>query len=63
MGSLYIEEDGWKIIGPTDAGPQKLGTGGEMAVWQSNDEGATWVKTQQLTANKQTKSLLRTKAA
>ncbi|MEJ7768754.1 MAG: BNR-4 repeat-containing protein [Chitinophagaceae bacterium] len=22
MGSLYIDKDGWKIIGPTDAGPQ-----------------------------------------
>ena len=45
MGSLYIEDDGtWKIIAPTEAGPQKHGAGGEIAMWTSNDQGKTWRK-------------------
>lgn len=51
MGSLYIEADRWQIIGPTEAGPQKFGTGGEMALWQSNDEGRSWKKVRALTGN------------
>jgi hypothetical protein len=35
MGSLYIEKNTWRIIGPTDAGPQPYGTGGEMVLWTS----------------------------
>lgn len=49
MGSLYIQGDHWQIIGPTEAGPQPWGSGGEMARWESRDEGKTWKKTQQLT--------------
>jgi hypothetical protein len=49
MGSLYIEGDHWQIIGPTETGPQQWGTGGEMALWESKDGGATWNKTRQLT--------------
>ncbi|NQU44474.1 BNR-4 repeat-containing protein, partial [bacterium] len=31
MGSLYVEDDGtWRIIAPTEPGPQRHGTGGEM---------------------------------
>ena len=49
-GSLSIEDDGtWRIIGPTEARPQALKTGGEIAMWTSNDEGKTWKKVQQLT--------------
>ena len=44
MGSLYIEKNGWLIIGPTEHGPQKWGTGGEMVLWESRDEGETWEK-------------------
>ncbi len=52
MGSLYIEADGtWRIIGPTEAGPQKLGTGGEMAMWTSTDQGRNWTKVKDLTRN------------
>ncbi len=51
MGSLYIEDNRWRIIGPTEAGPQKFGTGGEMALWQSNDEGVTWKKIKDITHN------------
>jgi hypothetical protein len=50
FGSLYIEEDGtWRIIAPTEPGPQPGTTGGEMAVWISTDEGASWRKTLDLT--------------
>jgi hypothetical protein len=52
MGSLYIEDDGtWRIIGPTEPGPQYHGTGGEMAMWLSKDEGCTWEKACDLTRN------------
>ncbi|MEI6276340.1 MAG: BNR-4 repeat-containing protein [Prolixibacteraceae bacterium] len=53
MGSLYIENVLWRIVGPTEPGPQKLGTGGEMAIWESSDEGKTWVKTRNVTHNSQ----------
>ena len=50
MGSLYIEPDGiWRVIGPTEAGPQYHGTGGEMALWTSEDEGETWRKVRDVT--------------
>lgn len=51
MGSLYIADNHWQIIGPTEAGPQKFGTGGEMALWESKDEGQSWQKKRVLTAN------------
>jgi hypothetical protein len=54
MGSLYVEPDGtWRIIGPTEPGPQRLGTGGEMAVWISRDQGTTWTKARDITHNSQ----------
>jgi len=50
MGSLYIEEPNlWKIIGPTETGPQPFNPGGEMALWTSTDQGKSWTKTRQLT--------------
>jgi hypothetical protein len=50
-GSLYIEEDGtWRIIAPTESGPQPYNPGGEMALWTSADQGATWRKVRQLTS-------------
>jgi len=49
-GSLYIEDDGtWKIIGPIGAGPQPWGTGGEIELWTSADQGATWAKQRDVT--------------
>lgn len=50
MGSLYIEKNHWQIVGPTDAGPQHYGTGGEMVMWESEDAGKTWKKKRKLTA-------------
>jgi len=50
-GSLYIEGPAWRFIAPTGAGPQKWGTGGEVEVWTSRDDGRTWAKTGALTHN------------
>lgn len=50
MGSLYIKDNRWKIIGPTEAGPQYHGAGGEIAIWLSNDGGVTWKKDRLLTS-------------
>lgn len=50
MGSLYIEKDEWRIIGPTEEGPQKDGTGGEIALWVSRDDGASWKKEKNITS-------------
>ena len=42
-GSLYVEADGaWRIIAPTESGPQAFNPGGEVAVWTSQDSGKTW---------------------
>lgn len=50
MGSLYIEADGlWRVIGPTEPGPQTHGTGGEIAVWISADQGQSWKKAGDIT--------------
>ena len=44
-GSLYIETDGtWRVIAPTAPGPQPWGTGGDMEMWVSRDQGAKWEK-------------------
>ena len=50
MGSLYTEDDDqWRLIIPSEPGPQYWGTGGEMALWVSTDQGATWRKERQIT--------------
>lgn len=52
MGSLYIESDGtWRIIAPTEPGPQYWGAGGEIAVWTSRNHGETWRRLRQVTRN------------
>jgi hypothetical protein len=51
-GSLYVEEDGaWRVIAPTEPGPQPFNPGGEMVMWLSKDQGGTWDKVAQLTQN------------
>ncbi len=50
MGSLYITGDVWKVIGPTEPGPQQYGTGGEMALWSTHDRGVTWQRERTITA-------------
>lgn len=51
MGQLWVEGDTWRILGPTETGPQRWGTGGEVALWESMDSGKSWVKKKQLTEN------------
>ena len=50
-GCLHIEPDGaWRLIGPTETGPQPYNPGGEVALWTSADQGHSWDKVRQLTA-------------
>ena len=50
MGSLYLEDDEtWRVIGPTETGPQPYNPGGEIAMWVTRDAGQTWKKVRQLT--------------
>ena len=51
MGSIYVRGKEWVIVGPTEAGPQKWGTGGEMVLWRSKDEGKSWIKVRNVTKN------------
>jgi hypothetical protein len=50
MGSLYLDGPVWRIIAPTDPGPQPCHTGGEMVVWESANLGRTWRRGPTLTA-------------
>lgn len=60
MGSLYVSDKEWKIVGPTESGPQKWGVGGELAIWLSTDKGKTWKREKILTKNsKQSHSYVR----
>ena len=50
FGSLYLEPDGtWRLIAPTDPGPQPFGTGGEVVMWTSSNQGASWERLKTLT--------------
>jgi hypothetical protein len=49
MGSLFISDKEWRIIGPTEPGPRLYGTGGEVALWNSTDNGIQWVKAHNIT--------------
>jgi putative BNR repeat neuraminidase len=52
MGSLYLENnDTWRIIAPTQTGPQPYNPGGEIALWISKDRGQAWKMSKQVTRN------------
>ena len=52
FGELWFAaEDDWRLIAPTQAGPQAYNPGGEVAMWRSVDQGATWNQVRQMTAN------------
>ncbi len=49
-GSLWIKPDGsWRVIAPSETGPQPYNPGGEAALWLSEDQGETWRRRKQLT--------------
>jgi hypothetical protein len=48
-GPLYVDDREWRVIAPTEPGPQPWSTGGEMVLWTSRNEGTTWMKQKQLT--------------
>jgi len=50
MGSLFMEGNVWKIVAPTEIGPQKYGVGGEIVIWKSENAGLDWKREKQLTA-------------
>jgi hypothetical protein len=51
VGSIYIEKKGsWKVIAPTQMGPQPYNTGGEMEMWVSKNKGESWTKVKELTS-------------
>ena len=49
MGSLYVDGKVWRVIAPTETGPQAFNPGGEIAVWESKDSGRTWKQSKKLT--------------
>lgn len=49
MGSLFVSNDEWTVIAPTEDSPQRYGGGGEVVVWSSRDKGKTWNKIEQIT--------------
>lgn len=49
VGSLYVTKRKWLVVGPSEKGPQEWGTGGEMALWQSRNEGESWKKVRNIT--------------
>lgn len=51
MGSLFISDKEWRIVGPTENGRQAWGVGGEIVIWKSSDKGNSWRKEKQLTLN------------
>ncbi|MBD3352406.1 MAG: hypothetical protein GF364_13040 [Candidatus Lokiarchaeota archaeon] len=51
-GCIHIEEDGkWRIIGPTEVGPQPFNPGGEICMWISENNGKRWENIHQMTKN------------
>ncbi len=51
MGSLYIAPDGqWRLIAPTQTGPQAYNPGGEVEMWISNDRGNSWKNEKSITS-------------
>ncbi len=52
FGQLDIQRDGsWRIVATTDPGPKPFLTGGEVVMWNSADQGATWARLATVTQN------------
>jgi putative BNR repeat neuraminidase len=53
-GPLYVESDTtWRVIAPTQTGPQPYNPGGEIAIWLTEDAGNTWRMVRQITNDSQ----------
>ncbi|MCS7026592.1 MAG: BNR repeat-containing protein [Bryobacteraceae bacterium] len=51
FGAIWIEPGGtWRIIAPTEPGPQPYMAGGDMVMWLSRDRGGSWKRVKRLTA-------------
>ncbi len=50
-GSIWVEGREWTVIAPTDAGPQKWCTGGEVVMWKSRNAGKSWKRIAVLTSD------------
>ncbi|MEZ6097203.1 MAG: BNR-4 repeat-containing protein [Pirellulaceae bacterium] len=49
-GELWLKsKDQWLLLAPTTPGPQQFNPGGEVCIWESNDQGATWRQIRKLT--------------
>lgn len=51
MGSLYVQGNIWKIIGPVEPGAQPFGTGGDLVLLESRDQGKSWKNVKAITHN------------
>jgi hypothetical protein len=51
MGSLYVQGKTWQIIGPVEAGPQPYGTGGNLTMLKSTNQGRSWTAVKAITKN------------
>ncbi len=50
FGAMYLEaDDRWRLIAPTEPGPQPTSAGGEVVMWISRDQGESWTQVKQLT--------------
>lgn len=49
MGSLFITDEIWTVVAPTENSPQRYGGGGEVVMWQSSDQGKSWNKSRKVT--------------
>jgi len=50
FGELWRNGDNdWRVIGPTEPGPQPYNPGGEIVIWKSTDRGASWTRVRQMT--------------
>jgi len=54
VGSIHIEDDVWRVFAPAEPGPQRWGSGGEVAIWRSENQGETWTKERDVTQNSTT---------
>ena len=51
MGSLWVDENFWRLVAPVGIPPQKWGVGGEIEIWSSIDKGHNWKKEKAITKN------------